>query len=148
MVLSTFIEGEAREVARVLAGLLREINASGHPFPRPCCLVLGGETTVTVRGQGTGGRNQELALAAAFALADVPDVLLASIGTDGNDGPTDAAGAWVDGTTLARARALGLDAAAYLADNNSYALFDRLGDLIRTGPTNTNVNDIMLLLAF
>jgi hydroxypyruvate reductase len=148
LVLSTFVEGEAREAGRVLAGLLREVDASGHPLDRPCCLVLGGETTVTVRGQGTGGRNQELALSAAFALSEVPDVLLASIGTDGSDGPTDAAGAWVDGTTVARARALGRDPGADLADNNSYALFDALGDLIRTGPTNTNVNDVMLLFAF
>ena len=148
MVLSTFIEGEARSVAPVLAAFLREVHASGHPAPRPCCLVLGGETTVTVRGQGTGGRNQELALAAAFALDGVPDVLLASVGTDGSDGPTDAAGAWVDGTTLARARAAGLDAAQALASNDSYSFFDALGDLIKTGPTNTNVNDLMLLFAF
>jgi glycerate 2-kinase len=148
MVLSTFVEGEAREAGRVLAGLLREVDASGHPLPRPCCLVLGGETTVTISGHGKGGRNQELTLSAAFAVRDVPDVLLASVGTDGSDGPTDAAGAWVDGTTLARATAAGLDAAQHLAENNSYALFDALGDLIKTGPTNTNVNDIMLLFAF
>jgi glycerate 2-kinase len=148
LVLTTYVEGEAREAGRVLAGLLREVHASAHPLPRPCVLIAGGETTVTVRGEGTGGRNQELALAAAFALRDVPDVLLASIGTDGSDGPTDAAGAFVDGTTLQRATALGLDAARYLADNNSYAFFDRLGELIRTGPTNTNVNDVYLLFAF
>ena len=147
LVLTTYVEGEAREVGRVLAGLLREIDASGHPLARPCCVIAGGETTVTVRGSGQGGRNQELALSAAFALRGVPDVLLASIGTDGNDGPTDAAGAFVDGTTLDRARALGLDAASYLANNDSYAFFDRLGDLIRTGPTNTNVNDVIFLLA-
>ena len=148
LVLSTFVEGEAREVGRVLAALLREVDASGHPLPRPCCLLLGGETTVTVRGAGQGGRNQELALAAAFALRGVPDVLLASIGTDGSDGPTDAAGAVVDGTTLDRASALSLDAARCLANNDSYVFFDRLGDLIRTGPTNTNVNDLYVLLAF
>ncbi len=148
LVLTTYIEGEAREVGRVLAGLLREVDASSHPLARPCLLVAGGETTVTVRGEGLGGRNQELALAAAFSLRGVPDVLLASIGTDGNDGPTDAAGAFVDGTTLERAAALGLDPQRYLADNNSYAFFDRLGDLIRTGPTNTNVNDLYLLFAF
>jgi glycerate 2-kinase len=148
LVLSTYVEGEAREVGRVLAGLLREVDASGHPLPRPCCLIAGGETTVTIRGEGKGGRNQELALSAAFALRGVPDVLLVSIGTDGSDGPTDAAGAFVDGTTLERASALGLDAAKHLRDNDSYAFFDRLGDLIRTGPTNTNVNDIYLLIAF
>jgi glycerate 2-kinase len=148
LVLSTYVEGEAREVAHVLAGLLREVDSSGHPLARPCVLVAGGETTVTVRGGGSGGRNQELALAAAFALRDVPDVLLASIGTDGSDGPTDAAGAWVDGSTLQRALDLDLDPRRYLEDNNSYALFDRLGNLIRTGPTNTNVNDVYFLFAF
>jgi glycerate 2-kinase len=147
LVLTTYVEGEAREVGRALAGLLREVDVSGHPLPRPCLLVAGGETTVTVRGSGSGGRNQELALSAAFALRDVPDVLLASVGTDGNDGPTDAAGAWVNGTTLQRASDLGLDAQRFLADNNSYEYFDRLGDLIRTGPTNTNVNDLYLLFA-
>ena len=147
LVLTTYVEGEAREVGRVLAGLLREIDASGHPLARPCCVIAGGETTVTVRGSGQGGRNQELALSAAFALRGVPDVLLASIGTDGSDGPTDAAGAFVDGTTLDRATALGLDAARSLSENDSYTFFDRLGDLIRTGPTNTNVNDVIFLLA-
>jgi hydroxypyruvate reductase len=148
LVLTTFVEGEARDVGRVLAALLREVDATGQPLRRPCLLIAGGETTVTVRGTGRGGRNQELALSAAFALRDVPDVLLASVGTDGNDGPTDAAGAYVDGTTLERAAALGLNPQHFLADNNSYEFFDRLGDLIRTGPTNTNVNDIFLLFAF
>jgi hydroxypyruvate reductase len=148
LVLSTYVEGEAREVGRVLAALLREVADSGHPLPRPCCLVAGGETTVTVRGSGRGGRNQELALAASFALRGVADVLLASIGTDGNDGPTDAAGAFVDGTTLDRAHQLGLDPLRYLGDNNSYAFFEAVGGLIRTGPTNTNVNDLYLLFAF
>jgi hydroxypyruvate reductase len=148
LVLSTYIEGEAREVARVLAGLLREIDGSGHPLPRPCCLIAGGETTVTVRGSGKGGRNQELALAAAFPLSGVPDVLLASLGTDGSDGPTDAAGAWVDGSTLARARSAGLDAAQHLTNNDAYPFFERLGNLLMTGPTNTNVNDVYVLFAF
>ena len=147
-VLTTYVEGEAREVGRVLAGLLREVDASGHPLARPCLIVAGGETTVTVRGQGAGGRNQELALAAAFGLRGVRDVLLASIGTDGNDGPTDAAGAFVDGSTLERAATLGLNPHDHLANNDSYHFFDRLGDLIRTGPTNTNVNDLYLLFAF
>jgi glycerate 2-kinase len=148
LVLTTYVEGEAREVGRVLAGCLREVDASGHPLSRPCCLIAGGETTVSIRGGGRGGRNQELALAAAFSLRGVRDVLLASIGTDGSDGPTDAAGAFVDGTTLERAEVLGLDAARHLADNDSYTFFDRLGDLIRTGPTNTNVNDLYLLFVF
>lgn len=147
LILTTFVEGEAREAGRVLAGLLREVVASGHPLSRPCCLIAGGETTVTLRGDGKGGRNQELALAAAFALRGVPSVLLASIGTDGNDGPTDAAGAWVDGETLARATERGLDAEGALRDNDSYTFFDALGQLIKTGPTNTNVNDLYVLLA-
>jgi len=148
MLLTTYVEGEAREAGRVLAGVLREIDASGHPVPRPCCVVAGGETTVTIRGKGRGGRNQELALAAAFGLQGVDDVLLASVGTDGSDGPTDAAGAWVDGSTLAQAAASGLDARAALANNDSYTFFDGLGNLIRTGPTHTNVNDLYLLFAF
>jgi hydroxypyruvate reductase len=148
LILSTYVEGEAREVGRVLAGVLREVAASGHPLPRPCCLIAGGETTVTVRGSGPGGRNQELALAAVQPLAGVPHVLLASIGTDGSDGPTDAAGALVDGTTATRAEVLGLDPAAYLADNASYTFFAHVGDLVTTGPTHTNVNDLVLLFAF
>jgi glycerate 2-kinase len=147
LVLTTYVEGEAREAGRVLAGLLREVNASGHPLGRPCCLVAGGETTVKIRGQGRGGRNQELALAAAFALDGVQDVLLASVGTDGNDGPTDAAGAWVDGQSLARSRERGLDAERALRENDSYTFFAELGQLIKTGPTNTNVNDLYVLLA-
>jgi hydroxypyruvate reductase len=148
MLLTTYVEGEAREAARVLAGVLREIDASGHPLPRPCCVVAGGETTVTVRGKGRGGRNQEVALGAALALQGLEDVLLASVGTDGSDGPTDAAGAWVDGSTLGRGMGLGLDARAALVDNDSYAFLDKVGGLIRTGATHTNVNDLYLLFAF
>jgi hydroxypyruvate reductase len=147
LILTTYVEGEAREVARTLAGMLREVAASGHPLRRPCLIVAGGETTVTIRGTGRGGRNQELALAAAFGLRGLTNVRLASIGTDGNDGPTDAAGAFVDGSTLERASALGLNAGSALANNDSYTFFDALGDLIRTGPTNTNVNDVYLLFA-
>ena len=148
LVLTTFVEGEAREAGRVLAGVLREVDASGHPLRRPACIVAGGETTVTIRGRGKGGRNQELALAAAFSLRGLERVLLASIGTDGSDGPTDAAGAWVDGSTLDRAAEMAVDPAASLVDNDSYTFFDKIGGLIRTGPTQTNVNDIYLLFAF
>jgi hydroxypyruvate reductase len=148
LILTTYIEGEAREAGRVLAGVLREIDASGHPLARPACVIAGGETTVTIRGEGTGGRNQELALSAALSLDGIRDVLLGSIGTDGSDGPTDAAGAWVDGSTLGRAAAHGLDAGARLAANDSYTFFDKAGGLIRTGPTHTNVNDLYLLFAF
>lgn len=148
LLLSTYIEGEAREVGRVFGALAREIAASGRPLPRPCCLVAGGETTVTVRGQGKGGRNQELALAAAQSIAGLRDVLVIGLATDGNDGPTEAAGAVADGTTIERARALGLNTRAVLANNDSYTFFERLGDLIVTGPTNTNVNDLMFVFAF
>lgn len=147
LLLSTFVEGEARQVARVAAALAKELVHYHRPVPRPACLVWGGETTVTVRGHGLGGRNQELALAAALAMDGLPDVLLIAVGTDGTDGPTDAAGAVATGETVARARAMGLDAAAYLADNNAYPFFDQLGDLLRTGPTGTNVNDLLFLLA-
>lgn len=148
MVLSTFIEGEAREVGRVFAGIARAMALKGQPLPRPACLIAGGETTVTVRGQGLGGRNQELALAAAASLQGLQDVLLVSAATDGGDGPTDAAGALVDGSTMERARQLGLDPGAYLADNDSYHFFQKLGDLVRTGPTNTNVNDLVMVFTF
>ena len=148
LLLSTFVEGEAREVARVAAALAHELVRYDRPVARPACLVWGGETTVTVRGEGKGGRNQELALAAALAMEGLPDVVLVALGTDGTDGPTDAAGAVATGQTLARARRQGLDARAHLQDNDAYPFFDALGDLIRTGPTGTNVNDLLFLFAF
>jgi len=148
LLLSTYVEGEAREVAKVLAGLGKEIARYGQPLPRPACLVAGGETTVTIRGKGKGGRNQELALAAAIALEGWDDVLLLTVATDGGDGPTDAAGAFADGTTVARARAQGLNPAAYLANNDAYNFFQALGDLLITGPTRTNVNDLSLVFIF
>jgi glycerate 2-kinase len=148
LLLSTFVEGEAREVGRVAAALAREVVAHGRPVARPACLVWGGETTVTVRGQGKGGRNQELALAGALALEDLPGVVLLALGTDGSDGPTDAAGAVAGGQTVARARALGLDPRAHLANNDAYPFFDALGDLLRTGPTGTNVNDLLFIWVF
>ncbi|MGC8792948.1 MAG: glycerate kinase type-2 family protein [Bryobacteraceae bacterium] len=146
LVLSTMIEGETREVARVHAAIAREILASGRPAKPPVCLISGGETTVTVRGGGLGGRNQEFVLAAAIELAGLPRVVVLSGGTDGTDGPTDAAGAIADGATLARAERIGLDARKVLAENDSYRFFEPLGDLIKTGPTNTNVMDLRLIL--
>jgi hydroxypyruvate reductase len=146
LVLSTFLEGEARQVARVHAAIAKEIRASGRPVKTPACVISGGEPTVTIRGKGLGGRNQEFALAAALDIAGLPDVVILSAGTDGTDGPTDAAGAIADGTTLARAQALGLDAAASLRNNDSYHFFEATGDLIKTGPTGTNVADIQLIL--
>ena len=148
LLLSTFVEGEAREVALVAAALAKELVAHDRPVSRPACLVWGGETTVTVRGQGKGGRNQELALAAALSLEGLSNVVLVALGTDGTDGPTDAAGAVVTGETIARARALGLDPFAHLVDNDAYTFFRALGDLICTGPTGTNVNDLLFIFAF
>jgi hydroxypyruvate reductase len=146
LLLSTYVEGEAREVANVAAALAKGARTHGDPLPSPACLVWGGETTVTVRGMGRGGRNQELALAAALALEGWPGVLVMALATDGTDGPTDAAGAIVTGETVARARALGLDPRAALAANDAYPFFDALGDLVRTGPTGTNVNDLLFVL--
>lgn len=144
--LTTYLEGEAREVGRVLAALAKEEARTGHPLPRPACLVLGGETTVTVRGPGRGGRNQEVALGAALALDGWENILVATLATDGTDGPTDAAGAFADGSTVARARALRLNPAEHLAHNDAYPFFAALGDLIITGPTGTNVNDLAFVL--
>jgi hydroxypyruvate reductase len=147
LLLGTYVEGEAREVAQVAAALAKGMRADGDPLSPPACLVWGGETTVTVRGDGKGGRNQELALAAALALDGWPGVLVMALATDGTDGPTDAAGAVVTGDTMARARGIGLDARAALDANDSYRFFDALGNLIRTGPTGTNVNDLLFILA-
>jgi hydroxypyruvate reductase len=147
LVLSTYVEGEAREIAMVAAAIAKSLTTEGWPIPRPACVISGGETTVTLRGAGKGGRNQEMALAAAIALEGWQGVTVFTLATDGTDGPTDAAGAIVDGQTVARASALGLSAADHLSGNDSYHFFDRLGDLIRTGPTNTNVNDLLFVLA-
>lgn len=142
MLLSTYVEGEARHVASVLAAVGKECAHSGQPLAPPACLVAGGETTVTVSGEGTGGRNQELALAAAIALDGWPNVAVATLATDGGDGTTDAAGAFVTGETARRARDRGLSPRAYLENNDSHRFFQHVGDLIVTGPTGTNVNDL------
>lgn len=147
LVLSSSMQGESREIARAHAQILREVIASGNPVRPPACLLAGGETAVTVRGAGKGGRNQEFALAAAIDLQSSPNCLVLSAGTDGTDGPTDAAGALASGDTIRRACLMDLDAVKSLAGNDSYPFFDALGDLIRTGPTGTNVMDIHLLLA-
>jgi hydroxypyruvate reductase len=142
LVLSSTIEGEAREVARVLVAITRETLTRG----KPACLICGGETTVTLRGKGLGGRNQEFALAAAIAARGLEGVSILAGGSDGTDGPTDAAGAFADGATCARAEKLGLDAADFLARHDSWHFFQPLGDLLITGPTGTNVMDLYLLL--
>lgn len=146
LLLSTFVEGEAREVAKVFASIAKEMARHGRPLPRPACLVAGGETTVTVRGEGKGGRNQELALAAALALEGWEGVLVVGLATDGTDGPTDSAGAIASGSTVARARALGLDPEDYLRRNDSYPFFKALGDGLFLGPTQTNVNDLIFVM--
>lgn len=146
LVLSTRVEGETREIARMHAAIAREALASGRPLKPPACLISGGETTVTIRGGGLGGRNQEFVLAAAIDLASEPGVVVLSGGTDGTDGPTDAAGAIADGRTVERARERNLDPARFLAENDSYHFFEPLGDLLKTGPTNTNVMDVRLIL--
>src|SRR6202008_4822540 len=123
------------------AAIARQARAYGQPVKGPACIITGGETTVTIRGDGKGGRNQEFALAAAIDLAGLENVLVLSGGTDGTDGPTDAAGALADGTTCDRAAKVGMSAKEYLASNDSYHFFEKLGDLLITGPTNTNVMD-------
>ena len=144
LVLSTTIEGETRDVARMHASIAREVIESGHPVKSPACLISGGETTVTLHQNGLGGRNQEFVLAAALHLPK--GIVVFSAGTDGTDGPTDATGAIADSLTLQKAKARGLDPRASLDGHNAYPFFDALGDLIRTGPTGTNVMDIRLFL--
>jgi hydroxypyruvate reductase len=146
VILSTKLEGEAREVAKVQAAIAKEVASSGNPISPPACLLFGGETTVTLQGDGKGGRNQEYALASALALESHDHIVVLSGGTDGTDGPTDAAGAIADGTTVANARQKGLDPKDYLRRNDSYNFFKQLDDLIITGPTRTNVMDIYMIL--
>ncbi len=153
MLLSSFVQGEAREVGRALAGLAQGIAAGQSDIAMPACLVLGGETTVTLKGQGRGGRNQELALAAGVALGGyaLPSGVTAAVvsfGTDGTDGPTDAAGGVGADDTLSRAASLGLDLRAALAANDSYPCLAALGDLLVSGPTGTNVNDLLLVMCW
>ena len=145
MILSTMVEGEARHVGSVYAGIAREITEKGRPIKRPAAIIIGGETTVDVKGLGKGGRNQEVALGAARRITATPS-LIASVATDGVDGPTDAAGALVDGATLEKSSALGLSIDERLAENDAYCFFERLGGLLKTGPTGTNVNDLALIL--
>jgi len=146
LILSSSIVGETREAARFHAAIAREVISSGHPLPKPACILSGGETTVTIKGRGIGGRNQEFALAMALEISELEKVVFLSGGTDGTDGPTDATGAIVDHTTLSRARSKGLDPKAYLENNDSYSFFKNLGDLLITGPTHTNVMDVRILL--
>jgi glycerate 2-kinase len=147
LILSSSIQGEAREAARVHCEILREVLKSGNPIAAPACLLSGGETTVTVRGEGKGGRAQEFALASAIYLDGLDGALVLSAGTDGTDGPTDAAGAVADGSTAGRAERMGSPLSEHLQANDAYPLFAALGDLVKTGSTGTNVMDLNILLA-
>lgn len=146
LILGNAIEGESREVARVLAGIARQASLHGQPVAGPCVLLSGGETTVTVKGGGRGGRNVEFLLALGVALGGHDKVWAIACDTDGIDGTEDNAGALLDPGSLARAAALGLDAKAHLANNDGYGFFAGLGDLVVTGPTRTNVNDFRAVL--
>ncbi len=146
LLLSSMIEGEARYVGTAYAGIMKEILYTNNPIPKPAVVVAGGETTVTVTGSGKGGRNQELVLSASLKIKGYKGVAIASIGTDGIDGPTDAAGAIADGQTTKRASDEGLNAREFLMNNDSYTFFSKLDDLIFTGPTGTNVNDLAVMV--
>ncbi len=146
VLLTATMEGEARHVAVLLASVGREVIASGNPASKPAGIVSGGETAVTVVGKGLGSRNQEIALAAGLKIRGLDGVVVASLSTDGVDGPTDAAGAISDSRTVARASGLGMRPEEFLAENDSYHFFEKLGDLLVTGPTGTNVNDISVIV--
>jgi len=147
-IVTTLLRGEARMVGTELASQLVEIVQSNNKRKKPLCLIAGGETTVTVTGTGRGGRNQELALAAAQVLDGVKNCALISFATDGEDGPTDAAGGFVTGKTIQTGMDLGLNSQNYLNGNNAYEYLEKTGALILTGPTGTNVNDLVLMFAF
>lgn len=146
LLLTSCLEGEARHVGTFFGAMATEISLSGKPVAKPAGLVAGGETTVTVAGKGVGGRNQEIALATALKIGRIGGVVVCSISTDGVDGPTDAAGALADGSTISRSREFEFDAKEFLADNNSYTFFSKLDDLVFTGSTGTNVNDVSVIV--
>ncbi|MBW2238595.1 MAG: glycerate kinase [Deltaproteobacteria bacterium] len=146
ILLSSMIVGETRYAAQIHGAIAKEIIKTGNPISPPACILSGGETTVTISGNGLGGRNQEFALAAAIDISGHKNVVVLSGGTDGTDGPTDAAGAFSDTYTLERAKEMGLDPYHFLANNDAYHFFEKLDDLLITGPTNTNVMDLRILL--
>ncbi len=146
IILSSMIEGDTKDAALWHARIAREIIASSNPIPAPACIVSGGETTVVVTGEGLGGRNMEYAMHAALHIDGLEHITMASIGTDGSDGPTDAAGAVADGCTLKAARELGMDTQEYIRSNDSYHFHEKLGNLIITGPTKTNTMDVRIML--
>lgn len=146
LLLTSTLEGEAKQIGRMLASIACEMVNSGNPIQKPSGIVTGSETTVIVTGKGLGGRNQEIPLATAMKLHGLNGVVVASLSTDGVDGPTDAAGAIVDGKTLARALKTGMTPEKFLTENDSYHFFEKLDDLIFTGPTGTNVNDVSVII--
>ena len=146
IILSSMIEGDTGQAARIHAAIANEVITSGNPLQLPACILSGGETTVTLKGSGMGGRNQEFALCTVEEIAGITPIVVISAGTDGNDGPTDAAGAIADNTTMERALKIGFDHKKYLGNNDSYNFFQALDDLLITGPTNTNVMDIHILI--
>lgn len=146
LILSSMIEGDTTQAARFHAAVAKEIVRTGHPVSIPACVLSGGETTVVVEGKGKGGRNQEFCLAAALEISDCENTIVLSGGTDGTDGPTDAAGAIADNSTAKRARSMGMDPCCFLKENDSWNFFEKTGDLLVTGPTHTNVMDVRILL--
>ena len=146
LILSSTIEGDTQQAAHFHAAIATEILATGNPVGSPACILSGGETTVVIHGDGKGGRNQEFALALVRRASELPGTLFLSAGTDGTDGPTDAAGAMVDDSTLERAQSMGLNPDEFLMRNDSYTFFQKVGDHIITGPTRTNVMDVRIVL--
>ncbi len=146
IILSTTLDCEAKEAGKFLASIARSIQKESCPISTPCAIICGGETVVKITGKGKGGRNQELALAASQGIQDLPNTIIVAIGSDGTDGPTDAAGGWVDGTAFFQLKKSGYDVNTILKENNSYEALNSTGNLIITGPTGTNVNDLYFLL--
>ncbi len=144
LILSSLIEGETRDIAKMHAAIAKEVLNTGNPVTLPGCILSGGETIVTMDHHGLGGRNQEFVLASAIEIAGQNNIVVLSAGTDGTDGPTDAAGAIADGNTLKKARDLGISAKKYLTDHDAYHFFKPIDDLVMTGPTNTNVMDLRI----
>lgn len=146
LILSSRFQGDTRESAHMHTAVAKEIRGTGNPAPPPACILSGGETTVVLKGDGKGGRNQEFALTAAFDIAGEKQMVILSGGTDGTDGPTDAAGAVVDSGTIQKALTAGLNPADFLKNNDAYHFFQKTGDLLMTGPTGTNVMDLRIVL--
>jgi hydroxypyruvate reductase len=148
MLLTSYLDGEAKYAGGFLASLVLQIANYNQPVSRPACIIAGGETTVTMKGDGLGGRNLETALGAVRSMAGVENSVIITFATDGEDGPTDAAGAFVTGRTFERGRSLGITPDSYLQNNDSYHYFEQLGNLIKIGSTGTNVNDLNFIFIF